>query len=123
MKFLFVCALMAIPALAQAGGGSSVGPANPATVACLDIGGKLEAVSTPQGEDANCAVEEWQLFREMSQRNLVQKHHYNGMVPNPAAVNCDDVGGTSRAVQDPAGESSICVVEQWTLWRVLNPSR
>jgi putative hemolysin len=38
------------------------GMGNPAAVNCKDIGGTLEPVKTPQGESANCVIDEWMLF-------------------------------------------------------------
>lgn len=46
-----------------------VGMANPASVYCIDQGGKLEMVKTPEGEVGYCnlpsgeRIEEWALFR------------------------------------------------------------
>ena len=47
-----------------------VGIANPASVFCIQQGGKLRMVKTPQGEHAMCVladgreVEEWAYFRQ-----------------------------------------------------------
>ena len=47
-----------------------VGIANPASVFCIQQGGKLRIVKTPQGEHAMCVladgreVEEWTYFRQ-----------------------------------------------------------
>lgn len=118
--FLFMISILFAASNANAGGGSSVGPANPAAVNCEQLGGTLEPFTTPQGEDANCAIEEWSLYRQMASRNLLTPHSYTGMVPNPAAVNCNDVNGIWRLVETPQGQSGLCVVEQWTLYRVIN---
>jgi putative hemolysin len=113
-------ATVALSSSAFAGGSSTVGPANPAAVNCLKLGGTLERVVTPEGEDANCRIEEWKLFRAMSEQNLVKPHHYgNGAMPNPAAVNCIDIGGELRSVTTPNGEAGVCVIEEWKLFRVI----
>lgn len=107
-------------------GESSIGPANPAAVNCIKLEGKLETVVTPAGQDANCVVEEWHLYREMYKRGLVKEHHYpvNSIgMPNPAAVNCIDIGGSLRTETTPGGEYGLCVIPQWTLFRVIDVTR
>ncbi len=122
MKNLFIALTMLAAANAMAeGGGSSVGPGNPAALNCIKLGGGLERFRTPQGEDSNCVIEEWQLYREMHARKLDKRHRYGpGGVPNPAAVNCADIGGTIRIVNAPEGEAGYCVVEQWDLFRAID---
>jgi len=103
-------------AQAFAGGSSTVGPGNPAAFNCLKLGGTLEAVETPAGQDANCVIEQWKLYHEMSQRGLDR-----GGLPQPAAVNCHNIQGTIRRVVDSSGnENGMCVVAQWTLFHVIN---
>ena len=49
---------------------AAVGLANPASVFCIESGGKLEIRDTPEGQVGYChlpdgrVVEEWQYFRE-----------------------------------------------------------
>ena len=118
--------MMALPAallasVAFAGGGSSIGPANPASLNCLKLGGTLERVLTPQGEDSNCVIEEWTLFRALTlKRSTTKPTHGAGFVPNPAAVTCIDIGGTLRSYQTSVGEGANCVIPQWTLFHALN---
>ncbi len=108
---------------AMAGGGSSIGPDNPASYHCLELGGSLESVNSPQGQYANCVIEEWQLFRKMQEQGLVLDHNYGPGVgfPNPASVNCEDIGGALRSIESPLGQSAMCIVEEWALWRVFHP--
>ena len=106
---------------ALAGGGSSVGGGNPAVVNCYKLGGTTETVQTSQGQDTNCVIEEWTLFRAMDKRGLVTPHNSgsHGM-PNPAAVNCIDISGNLRTVDTSTGPESYCVIEEWALFHVIN---
>jgi putative hemolysin len=130
MKFLVVMSVVlsafnAMPAFA--GGGSSIGIGNPASKNCGELGGILKSYQSPRGEGAYCVVDEWNLFRLMSQCRLVQVHHYgrNGQIgmPNPASVNCADVGGVTRVVKTPTGERGVCVVEEWMLFRSVDAAK
>lgn len=113
--------LLTANAVAFMGGGSTIGPANPAAVNCIKLGGDLQSYTTPAGENAYCLIEEWQLFREMDRRGLTKNHTYPGVgMPNPAAVNCKDVQGSLVIKQSPQGEAGYCAVEQWTLIRVID---
>lgn len=110
---------------AFAGGSSTIGTGNPASVNCVKLGGKLETINNPDGESTVCAIEEWTLYREMEKRGLLKKHDYQNEdgsigMPNPAAVNCKDVEGTIRIETHPQGQSGICLVEQWTLFKYIN---
>jgi putative hemolysin len=121
MKKLFLSAFVLIGIQAHAGGGSSIGPANPASVNCEKLGGKLELVDDINGQYGMCHIEEWTLFSEMSARGLVKEHHYGNVgMPNPASVNCEDIGGAIQIMQEPAGETGICVIEEWTLFRTID---
>lgn len=123
MKILF--ALIFI--LAQqtfAGGGSSIGVANPASVNCIRLKGVLESYTTYAGTDANCVIEQWQLFNEMNKRGLIKMNpnsrYSNVGMPNPAAVNCLNSGGKLRLVNTTHGQSGHCVIPQWSLIKVIN---
>ncbi len=108
---------------AFAGGGSSVGPGNPASYNCVKLGGQLEAYTTPQGQGANCVLDEWKLWTEMNNRGLikpVRSETVLAYLPNPAAVNCVRIGGKLRQVETPQGTQGFCVVEEWTLFRAIN---
>ena len=103
-----------------AGGGSSVGPGNPSALNCIKLGGTLEAIETPDGQDANCVIDEWQLWWEMNSRNLVRENDDPGMIANPATANCYNIGGTIRMDSTPEGEVGYCVIEEWALFRAIN---
>ena len=121
MKNLLLLLLLISSQQAFAGGGSSVGLGNPAAKNCLKLGGTLESYQTNAGEDNKCVIEEWKLFREMYDRHLVKEHHYPHMgMPNPAAVNCIDVGGQIRIMTDNDGQYGLCVVEEWKLFRTID---
>ena len=104
-KFVFVIPAILAFSQAYAGGGSSIGPANPASVNCVKLGG--------QELDSICRIGQWQLFHQMEKRGLVKGHNYGyGAMPNPAAVNCADIGGA--LIDDD------CEVEQWALFRAID---
>ncbi len=115
-------ALVVSTSLAIAGGSSSVGTGNPASINCLELGGVLE--SSGSHEKSFCVIEQWRLFTQMNDRGLVKPHDYtsNGPIgmPNPASVNCNDITGKLRVVTDEFGKSGHCVVEVWTLWKIFN---
>ena len=117
MKKIIISLIILASAQVFAGGGSSIGPANPAALNCVRLGGELESVNTKKGTYSNCVIQEWTLFRAMYERGLVKDHQYGpGAMPNPAAVNCTDIGGSLRYIS----QNSACVVEEWTLFRVIN---
>lgn len=121
MKNLIFIISILISLATFAGGGSSVGSANPAAQNCLKLGGTLERVQTPEGERGNCVIEEWLLFREMHNRGLVKRHDCGfASIPNPAAVNCRDIGGEIRIVETSAGQAGYCVVDEWKLFRAID---
>lgn len=122
MKYLLIASFVLMSAQAFAGGDSSCGPGNPASVNCKMLGGKSELVTEPNGgQYANCVIEEWKLYRAMDERGLVKRHEYPGVgMPNPASVNCADLGGTLRIKKVKGGEAGFCAVEEWSLWRVIN---
>lgn len=124
-KFRFIIlSILVIGAQAHAGGSSTVGPGNPAAINCLKLGGLLEQVQTPEGQDANCIIDEWQLYSEMFKRGLVKRHHYGHVgMPNPAAVNCIDIKGALRSEEGPEGQRGLCMVGQWDLFRAINVTR
>lgn len=106
-----------------AGPAISEGVPNPASVNCTKLGGQLNIVTEPDGGQASyCTIDEWQLFKEMYQRGLIKPHKYgqNGM-PNPAAVNCVDIGGEIDIVTNPdGGQAGYCKIEEWTLFKAIN---
>lgn len=118
MKTKILLLSLIIGSTGFAGGGSSVGLGNPAAENCIKLEGTLE-----YGEQSNCVVDEWHLWIEMNKRGLTQHHQYPGHpigLPNPAAVNCIDIGGQTRTLETPEGQLGLCVVEQWTLFRAIN---
>lgn len=124
-SFIAVAALLtSMSAFALDGGSSSVGVPNPAAELCLKLNGTVETVLTPAGEGANCVVDEWVLFRSMTDAGLIhspsQPRH--AWISNPASKNCITIGGTLRMVNTPAGEAGHCVIEEWTLFKVYNPA-
>ncbi|ASG55013.1 MAG TPA: DUF333 domain-containing protein [Salmonella bongori] len=62
-----------------------------------------------------------------SSQHDVPKPPHIGM-PNPAAVYCEQQGGTLVPVQTPQGVRSDCnlpngeIVDEWTLWRRDHPN-
>lgn len=67
---LSACSHSPAPSSAPSGTSPNVGMANPASVFCLQQGGKLRMVKTAQGEHAMCVlpdgreIEEWAFFRQ-----------------------------------------------------------
>lgn len=124
MRILIVLVSFFLSSHALARKSLKLGLGNPAAKNCIKLGGALESFSTPAGQDAYCVIDEWLLWREMNARGLVKPHNSNrrGTVdmPNPAAVNCKNVGGQFRLEKTPAGDRGLCVVEQWTLIRSIN---
>lgn len=117
MKISIVFVALFVTSVTFAGGGSSIGPANPASTNCLKLGGDLEMVTTPAGQYGNCVIEEWTLFTAMNERGLVKPHQYPGnSMPNPAAVNCLDINGQLRYSK----QVGACVVEEWALFHIIN---
>ncbi|MBL7670682.1 MAG: DUF333 domain-containing protein [Bdellovibrionaceae bacterium] len=119
---VFVVSLL-IGSMAAGGGGSSVGPSNPAAENCIKLQGTLESFEDNAGQGANCVVDEWHLWREMERRGLV-KHHEEPTPPyglaNPASVNCQDIGGEIRWVETLEGTQGFCVVGEWKLFEAIN---
>jgi len=108
------------------GGGSNVDGGNPAAYNCLKLRGSLEKVVTELGEDANCVIEKWHLFSEMSKRGLtkdvvVTRNKKGGVsIPNPASVNCLNISGELRIQTNSQGQFGLCVVAQWDLFKIIN---
>lgn len=115
--------LMLLVNISFAGGKSTIGMANPASVNCLKLGGVLERHTNYKGEYADCAIEEWTLYHEMLKRGLVQENSsdHDGLgMPNPASVNCENVEGELRIEQTNKGENGICVVNEWDLMKYID---
>lgn len=108
-----------------AGGSSSVGPANPASVLCVEMGGDLEIVSTPGGEAGFCTIEEWHLYHELEQRGRLPDLHFGGGsgpigMPNPASVVCEKIGGDLTIRSEEGGEAGHCTIEEWALYHYIH---
>jgi putative hemolysin len=114
---------------------NAVGLANPASVNCEKVGGKVDIKKDATGAEYGMCLfpngtscEEWALFRgegckDASGAAVTTTAPVIGM-PNPAAVYCGDIGGTSKAVKSPDGsEYGMCVFtngtacEEWALYR------
>lgn len=135
--FAFLSSL-ALSSAAQAGGSSSVGPANPASLLCAKLGGKYASGFEPAGEHGLCQfgramIGEWTLWRhkngipqEAVQVFLLSQEmlgEYQPMIPNPASVHCGKVGGQVLIVADRnGGQFGLCnfsdgsSIEEWTLF-------
>jgi putative hemolysin len=117
MRKMILVTVSLVSLSAFAGGGSSVGPENPAARNCLALGGAVEIVEDPDGNQASyCAIAQWTLFREMAARGLTD----DSVQGNPASLNCLKAGGTLRRVVTPEGEDHDCVIEAWTLFRIID---
>jgi len=105
---------------------TTAGLPNPASVNCEQVGGTLEIMKNPDGSEYGMcnfpngtSCEEWALFRGEG----CQPGTAVGM-PNPASVNCEQVGGTLEIMKNPDGsEYGMCnfpngtSCEEWALFR------
>ena len=135
------CATLAT-ASALAGGTSSVGVPNPASVLCVDLDGNLATLNFPEGQVGVCnlsggLIDEWTLFRSVSLGESTQAvrlflEHLAPLppspcsdgafcLPNPASSYCRQLGGQSAQPSD--GGASLCrfpdrsAIEEWTLFQ------
>jgi putative hemolysin len=124
LNLILLASLSATSAFAATGGGSSVGPANPAAQLCEKIGGHLAGYENSHGQGYNCVIEEWTLFRAMDAQHLVKPIQCGAStqpcMPNPASVNCENIGGSLEIVDSPNGQYGMCTVEEWKLFGVFN---
>ncbi len=125
-KFIFVASLvLTITVFAQsgkAGGGSSIGPANPATLNCQKLKGVSKIVETPEGQAGYCLVEEWYLYKKMSMYKLVKTNGIGSGGANPASVNCLSIGGRTKIIETSQGQAGYCFIDEWKLMKAINIS-
>lgn len=127
MKRLMLTVVMMMTAASAwaAGGSSSVGPANPASVLCVEMGGDLEMVEGPGGTSGFCTLEEWHLYGELDERGRLPELNFGGNGPlagmaNPASVTCVKIGGKLTIRTTPGGETGYCTIEEWALYHWVN---
>lgn len=112
---------------------------NPASAYCVEHDGSLEIRRDAEGNETGFCVfadgtecEEWAYYRGEcypnsasdggSGRDAFEDERVVGM-PNPASVNCIDLGGTLEIHDVDAGELGVCVFpdgamcEEWALFR------
>jgi len=132
---LMTCTFFGWISLTQAGGIASGGVGNPASQLCVQKGGSVEIVKTPDGEIGVCSlgrglIEEWTLLRELSGtksiavQNLIHGTSKSDLFPgNPASVYCGRLGGHLIIVDGQGGQFGLCqfkdhsIIEEWTLLR------
>jgi putative hemolysin len=128
---IFVAGCTRQPAPAQPP--ATAGMANPASVNCVNIGGTVEIKKDASGgEYGMCrfqngtSCEEWALFRGEGCKPGIEPSATATVIgmPNPAAVYCGQVGGTSKTLKNPDGsEYGMCVFangtscDEWALFR------
>lgn len=107
--------------------GSSSGAGNPASEFCLKNGGKIETVTDAKGDKNNCRIEQWTLWRAFSNNGVdpaafVGSFHFpDGSLDNPGIRLCVAAKGTAwNDVADDGGQTGMCDVEEWTLFKILN---
>lgn len=142
MKKTLFLVIMSLAMHANAGGGSSVGPENPASADCETLGGRWSIL---EDEEKNqwgfctfdqALIEEWTLFRHRNGEKtmaviafLAQPHAIRASekVANPATELCHRMGGVTRnwtgSVGYPTNEAvDLCqfpdrsVIGTWTLF-------
>ncbi|OPY39078.1 MAG: hypothetical protein A4E35_00312 [Methanoregula sp. PtaU1.Bin051] len=129
--FIAGCTQQAAPA--QPTALPTAGLANPASVSCVEKGGTVEIKKDASGgEYGMCnfpngtSCEEWALFRGEGCKPGVELSATATVIgmPNPAAVYCGQVGGTSKILKNPDGsEYGMCAFangtscEEWALFR------
>jgi putative hemolysin len=115
---------------AQQAAGAQTGMPNPASVNCINNGGKLVITKDATGGELGmCTLsdgaicEEWAYMRGECPEPASAKPGAEGMA-NPASVNCVNNGGTLRIDKDATGaEMGICTLsdgtecEEWAYYR------
>jgi len=105
--------------------GGEMGIANPASVYCEEQGGTLDLESGMCTFADGSQCEEWAFFRGECSPGQAAEGALGGVgLPNPAAVYCEEQGGTVEIRTDDAGNQyGICVFEDgseydtWELYR------
>lgn len=77
---------------------------------CTQLGGSL---GTSEDSLDLCTAPSWTLYNKMNSLNLLKPHTYgpNIGLPNPASVNCNDVGG----IELNTATTTVCSVNKFTL--------
>ncbi|MFA5222530.1 MAG: DUF333 domain-containing protein [Methanoregula sp.] len=112
---------------------ASAGLANPASVNCGNVGGKVEIEKDSQGNEYGMCTftngttcEEWALFRNEGCKPFTPVTTTAAVIgmANPASVNCGKVGATSEIMNNPDGSQyGMCnfpngtSCEEWALFR------
>jgi putative hemolysin len=112
---------------------TSSGIANPASVNCGKVGGKIEIKKDAQGNEYGMCTftngttcDEWALFRNEGCKPFTPVTTTAAVVgmANPASVNCGKVGATSEILNNPDGSqygmckfSNGTSCEEWALFR------
>jgi putative hemolysin len=107
--------------------GGGAGMANPASVYCEEQGGTLDLTSSMCTFADGSQCEEWAFYRgECSPGQASGEAVIGGnmQLPNPAAVFCEEQGGTSEIVTAADGsQSGVCqftdgsVCDEWAFFR------
>jgi len=124
MKLLLILAsLISFQVFAQfAGAGSSSGGGNPASIFCIENGGTVIIKNSHRGAYGICQIEEWTLFNLFIDRNM-DTPDGSGQgdilsMGNPAAKLCEAIKGKSYIIETPEGQTGLCDIEEWTLFRM-----
>jgi putative hemolysin len=107
--------------------GSETGIANPASVYCEDNGGTLDLASGMCTFADGSQCEEWAFFRGECSPGQASSGAVMGgdaQIPNPAAVYCEEQGGTEEIVTAADGsQSGVChftdgsQCDEWAFFR------
>jgi hypothetical protein len=112
---------------------ANAGMANPASVNCGKMGGKIENRNDTQGNEYGMCTftngttcDEWALFRNEGCKPFTPVTATPAAIgmANPASVNCGKIGATSEIMDDPnGGQYGMCkfpngtACEEWALFR------
>ena len=103
-----------------------IGKPNPASVNCMDKGGKLEIRDKAEGQVGYCIFpdgsecEEWAFFKDESAPGGGEG---KAGMPNPASKNCVDQGGKVDIRDEAGGQVGYCVFsdgsecEEWAYFK------
>lgn len=140
LTFLLISTMLYLNA--NAGGGSSIGPANPASVTCERLGGGwriLEDAGQNQWgfcQFGNAVIEQWTLYRHRTESASLATKAFlradstpmNPSLPNPADRKCGFLGGQVKRWSGSLGYPTtspviLCqfydgsIVDAWALVR------
>ncbi|CCN69223.1 DUF333 domain-containing protein [Vibrio nigripulchritudo] len=106
--------------------------ANPASMYCIEQGGKIRFKDSKQGQVGICVmkdgteIEEWEFFRQQGSGKETTAESSLGMA-NPASVFCEESGGKVEIEDTASGQIGICVfedgtrIEEWEYFRNHSP--